>query len=613
MIESFGVPQTDIAFWAGLTSAIFSFSQCLTAVPWGRLSDAYGRKPIILAGLTCTMISSLLWGFSPTLPMAIVARALQGATNGNVGIIRTMVAEMCPWKELQPRAFSVMPLVWNLGSVLGPAFGGALSNPYKKSPGDESSGPLLWRFPYALPNIVSACFFLVGILTGFFFLDETLASRTGYRDYGRRLGLKMTNGLSRAVKESRNIWRRARLRETEPLLTGGQAHKSPRDEETRVSTTRPQSREKQAAPGIREVLTRQTTLNLVVYTFLAMHAVAFDQLLPVFLHYPRAGTDVVRSEPPFRFNRGFGLQSGRIGLFFTLYGAVSIFYQFVIFPPLARRYGVLKCLRVVLVVFPIVYFFIPFTSLIDDVHTAQIALFALWLVKGLCTTFAFPCTTILLTNSATSIAALATVNGIATSVSAVGRGAGPIIAGSIFTWGVKEGYIIAPFWILTLISTLGAAAAWLLVECDGFGDDSVADTPSEIDSEGEEEVLFKPKVAAEPDEPDTEPDDEEADNITPLLSREWTRASSAASQAVTDTEDEMLPHVAPIVGCHPGGSHHRRSRRASASASASTQQRSGALQRRSSIPIGMGSGFRRLSSNLGQSRSGYGSGGGLAG
>jgi len=43
--------------------------------------------------------------------MALIARMLGGAANGNVGIIRTAVAEMVPQKSLQPRAFSVMPLV----------------------------------------------------------------------------------------------------------------------------------------------------------------------------------------------------------------------------------------------------------------------------------------------------------------------------------------------------------------------------------------------------------------------------------------------------------------------------------------------------------------------
>ena len=51
--------------------------------------DIYGRKPVILMGLCCTMFTSILWGFSTNLPMAIVARGIAGAGNGNVGIIRT--------------------------------------------------------------------------------------------------------------------------------------------------------------------------------------------------------------------------------------------------------------------------------------------------------------------------------------------------------------------------------------------------------------------------------------------------------------------------------------------------------------------------------------------
>lgn len=69
--------------------------------------------------------------------MAIASRALQGLGNGNVGILRTTVAELCPWKvddasllntvlilnvsqELQPRAFSIMPLVYTIGAIMGP-------------------------------------------------------------------------------------------------------------------------------------------------------------------------------------------------------------------------------------------------------------------------------------------------------------------------------------------------------------------------------------------------------------------------------------------------------------------------------------------------------------
>lgn len=83
MIESFGVEKKDVAQWAGITSAVFSLSQCMTAIMWGRASDTFGRKPAILMGLTCTMICSIIWGMSVSLPMAIIARALHGACNGN--------------------------------------------------------------------------------------------------------------------------------------------------------------------------------------------------------------------------------------------------------------------------------------------------------------------------------------------------------------------------------------------------------------------------------------------------------------------------------------------------------------------------------------------------
>jgi MFS family permease len=83
MIASFGVEKTEIARWAGLTGAIFSISQSATAVPWGKASDKFGRKPIILIGLMSTMTCFLIWGVSTSLWMALTVRAISGATNGN--------------------------------------------------------------------------------------------------------------------------------------------------------------------------------------------------------------------------------------------------------------------------------------------------------------------------------------------------------------------------------------------------------------------------------------------------------------------------------------------------------------------------------------------------
>jgi MFS family permease len=83
MVRDFGVEETEVAKWAGLTSAVFSIFQSFAAVPWGKIADQWGRRPSLITGLICTMICFIVWGMSTSLSMAITVRAIQGASNGN--------------------------------------------------------------------------------------------------------------------------------------------------------------------------------------------------------------------------------------------------------------------------------------------------------------------------------------------------------------------------------------------------------------------------------------------------------------------------------------------------------------------------------------------------
>ena len=165
-----GVAKPEVGKWVGIANAVTSISRAAMAVPWGWASDYVGRKPIIITCLTCTMISSIMLGMSQTLLMVLATRALTGLMNGNVGIIRTMVAEIVPERELQPRAFSIMPLVWTMGSIFGPSFGGALARPAEKHPDWFGGSVFLKMYPFALPNLVAAGFFVMGISVAFLFL-----------------------------------------------------------------------------------------------------------------------------------------------------------------------------------------------------------------------------------------------------------------------------------------------------------------------------------------------------------------------------------------------------------------------------------------------------------
>ncbi|KAL1836052.1 hypothetical protein VTJ49DRAFT_5626 [Mycothermus thermophilus] len=292
MIASFGVEKTEIARWAGFTGAVFSVAQSITAVAWGKASDRFGRKPILLLGLANTTVCFLLWGIATSLPMAIIIRAVMGGGNGNVGIIRTMVAEMVPEKSLQPRAFSIMPLVWSIGSVFGPAFGGFFARPADQYPNLFGRIEFFKRYPFALPNLMACVIFLISFTTGLLFLKETLHTKRHQRDWGLVLGEKLTRPFKRP--SPRPTGRRLSFVDAEasaPLLAEPSANSSSENLAT--------PKEEEQKTRYMDLFTHQTTLCLVSYTFLALHSVAYDQVLPVFLNYPNVVPDETNTRLPF--------------------------------------------------------------------------------------------------------------------------------------------------------------------------------------------------------------------------------------------------------------------------------------------------------------------------
>lgn len=87
---------------------------------------------------------------------------------------------MVPEKELQPRAFSIMPLVWSLGSIFGPSFGGFFAKPAENLSGLFGNSKLLIKYPFLLPNLVASFLFLIGISTGILFLKVLTSFHPGH-------------------------------------------------------------------------------------------------------------------------------------------------------------------------------------------------------------------------------------------------------------------------------------------------------------------------------------------------------------------------------------------------------------------------------------------------
>lgn len=108
MIEEIGVTPDSkaIGYYSGLVEGVFALAQFCTStrhlpVPylssrvtvwfWGSLSDRIGRRPVLISGLCGVVGSTVLFGLSKSFTMMLVSRALSGALNGNVAVIKRYV------------------------------------------------------------------------------------------------------------------------------------------------------------------------------------------------------------------------------------------------------------------------------------------------------------------------------------------------------------------------------------------------------------------------------------------------------------------------------------------------------------------------------------------
>lgn len=89
-----GGDETNASFYSGLLVSAYAVAEAMTAMIWGAISDRYGRKPVVLIGLGGVALSSLIFGLSKHYWVALLARFVGGALNGNVAVMQTMVAEM---------------------------------------------------------------------------------------------------------------------------------------------------------------------------------------------------------------------------------------------------------------------------------------------------------------------------------------------------------------------------------------------------------------------------------------------------------------------------------------------------------------------------------------
>ena len=152
MVRHLGMTEDEreLGFYAGFLMSAYQLGNLLTNYHLGAFADSYGRKPVLLLGLLSCTLPQVVFGLSPTYAFALAARFVMALPNAMVAVAKAVAPELVGPEE-QGMAMSLISGMWGLGNMLGPAIGGLLS---ETGPPDSFLG----RFPYLLPNLVTAVF-----------------------------------------------------------------------------------------------------------------------------------------------------------------------------------------------------------------------------------------------------------------------------------------------------------------------------------------------------------------------------------------------------------------------------------------------------------------------
>ena len=161
----FGIIIPFLPFWAErfgatplkvtLLMSTFAAMQFVFAFVWGRVSDRWGRKPVLLVSLAGSVLSFTVLAFAGALWMLFAARALAGIMGGSIGVAHAYVADVTP-KERRAHFMGLMGAAFGLGFMLGPAVGGLLA-------GADPANPD-FRTPFLAGAALSAAAFVLGLI-----------------------------------------------------------------------------------------------------------------------------------------------------------------------------------------------------------------------------------------------------------------------------------------------------------------------------------------------------------------------------------------------------------------------------------------------------------------
>jgi DHA1 family tetracycline resistance protein-like MFS transporter len=156
LVGSFTSSQSEQAFWYGAVTIAFGVANFFGSPILGRLSDRYGRRPVLLIGFSGLALSFFVTGMATALWMLLAVRLFSGAMQSNIAVANAYVADITAPAD-RAKAFGKLGAMLGMGFILGPVIGG-----------------LLGGISLHLPFFVAGGLACVNWLYGYFVLPESL-------------------------------------------------------------------------------------------------------------------------------------------------------------------------------------------------------------------------------------------------------------------------------------------------------------------------------------------------------------------------------------------------------------------------------------------------------
>ncbi len=170
-LVSFGIVIPLLPFYAkhfgasgtvvGFLLSVFSLMSFIMMPVWGRLSDRYGRRPILLMTLAVSVVAYIIFSLSTELWMLFLSRILSGIGNANISVVQAYISDITA-PENRAKGMGMIGAAFGLGFVFGPLIGGVFSADYFGA----------WK--YALPSIIATGLSIMNFILAYLLLPESL-------------------------------------------------------------------------------------------------------------------------------------------------------------------------------------------------------------------------------------------------------------------------------------------------------------------------------------------------------------------------------------------------------------------------------------------------------